>query len=215
MPAHFSAVGMLSADFRRDDALTLLCRLDQAALAEMDRAYQELEAKGRAALAASEAAVTDLAIHRAADMRYVGQEHTVTVAITPDLRRPGALETMRRAFHAEHERRYSHAAPDEPVELVTLRSAVIGHVAKPGLPPFPAGGAQPPADARRPAREAHFDGAGLLRVEAIFWRDRLRAGNVIAGPALIEEAASVTLVPPGDRARVQEHGHLVLEVGAP
>ena len=215
MPAHFSAVGMLYADFRRDDAKTLLRRLDEKTLEEMDRAYQELEAKGRAALATSETAAADVAVQRSADMRYVGQEHTVTIPVTADLHHPDALAAIRRVFHTEHELRYGHAAPEESVELVTIRSAVIGLVAKPALPPLPPGPPDPPPSARRPPRDVFFDGAGVIRVEAIFWRDRLGPGAVIYGPAVIEEAASVTLVPPGDRVHVHPYGHLIMEVGQP
>jgi N-methylhydantoinase A len=212
-PALFSAVGMLYADLRRDYARTFIRRSEPAALPEMEGVYVELEAHGHAALAASGTHFLEIVVQRAADMRYVGQEHTVTVAIPLSLSQPSAVPEIKRAFDAEHELRYSHSAPEEPVELVTLRSAVIGIVAKPSTPALSRGGARPSEAARRPPRTVFLDGVGPQRVAEVYWRERLLAGNVITGPALIEEAASVTLVPPGDRVEVNELGHLAMEVG--
>lgn len=211
-PAHFSALGMLSADFRRDYAMTYLRRLGPSELAAVERVYRELEAQGRTALDASETEFTELSIQRFADMRYVGQEHTVSVPVPLDLASPEAFGTIKRAFDETHELRYSHHAAEEPVELVTLRSSVTGLVAKPTARSLPPGGVRPPDRARRPSRKILFDTAADPQVALVFWRDDLSAGNVIVGPALIEEAASVTLVFPGDRAEVHEFGHLTMEV---
>jgi N-methylhydantoinase A len=48
----------------------------------------------------------------------------------------------------------------------------------------------------------------------VFDRTRLLQGNVIKGPAIIEEAASTTVVEPGDRITVNPFGHLVMRLGA-
>jgi N-methylhydantoinase A len=211
-PSHFSAVGMLYADFRRDYARTYLKRLEASELAAVERVYQELETQGRAALRASETEFTQVIVQRAADMRYVGQEHTVTISVPLDLSSPEAFETVKRTFDETHELRYSHHATQEPVELVTLRSSVTGLVAKPTIRPIPRGKAKPPDRARRGSRKILFDAATGAQLAEVFRRDALLAGNVIVGPALIEEPASVTLVYPGDRVEVHELGHLTMEV---
>jgi N-methylhydantoinase A len=211
-PAHFSALGMLYADFRRDHARTYLKRLEPSELETVEQVYRELEAQGRAALMASETEFTEVIGQRTADMRYVGQEHTVTIPMPPDLSRPEALETVKRTFDETHELRYSHHAAGEPVELVTLRSSVTGLVAKPMLQPLRSGKAEPPDRARRGSRKIALDAATGPELAQVFWRDELLAGNVIVGPALIEEPASVTLVFPGDRVEVHELGHLTMEV---
>jgi len=211
-PAHFSAIGMLYADFRRDSARTYLRRLEARELEAVEKVYRALEAQGRADLDASETEFIDVLIQRFADMRYVGQEHTVTVPVPLDLGSPDALGAIKRTFDEIHELRYSHHAPEEPVELVTLRSSVTGLAAKPKTHPLPAGGVQPPDHARRGSRKILFDASASAEAAEVFWRDDLPAGNVIVGPALIDEAASVTLVFPEDRVEVHEFGHLIMEV---
>jgi N-methylhydantoinase A len=211
MPAHFSAVGMLYADLRRDAAQTFLRRLRPDVLDEMAHLYGELEARGRAGLAACDAEAVEVLVRRTADLRYVGQEHTVTIPVMSGLAEP-TLHEIQRAFDAEHELRYGHSAPGEPVELVTLRVAVTGVVAKPPPEILPRGRNEPPEKARRRPREIYFDDLGRRRVEDILWRDSLLAGNVVVGPAAIDEAASVTLVAPGDQVDVLDCGELSMEI---
>jgi N-methylhydantoinase A len=211
VPGHFSAVGMLHADLRRDHAQTFLQPLRPEVLVQAERVHRELEARGRGALAGSETPFLEILVQRAADMRYVGQEHTVTVPVPLDLDTPSAADVLKRAFDEAHERQYGHAAREEPVELVTLRSAVVGVVAKPA-PPAIARGAATPADAARRATRAVVFAGAARRPTSVWRRDALAAGNVIEGPAVVEESASTTLVPPGARLAVDEAGNLVLEV---
>jgi N-methylhydantoinase A len=213
VPAHFSALGMLYADIRRDSSRTYLRRSHPSELAAVEQVYRELETQGRAALAGSETEFTRIVLQRSADMRYVGQEHTVTTPLPLNLDAPDAFQTIKESFDEAHEARYSHHAADEPVELVTLRSTVIGLVAKPSMQALPPGGKEPPDAARRPPRRVILHRSGDRQMAEVFWRDGLLAGNVIVGPAVIEETASVTLVWPGDRVEVGGFGELIMEVG--
>jgi N-methylhydantoinase A len=101
---------------------------------------------------------------------------------------------------------------------------VFGRMDKPPLPKITAGGTEPPANARRPSRYIVMDERGLPRPPGgkgggegesceVYDRSKLLTGNVIAGPAVIEEPASSTLLGPGDRAVVNEFGHLVIKMG--
>jgi N-methylhydantoinase A len=108
--------------------------------------------------------------------------------------------------------RYSHCAPEESADIVSLRVSAIGRLSKPEFPRIPQGQATPPANARRGERAVDFDGAGALKA-IVYDRAKLLTGNVIDGPAIIEEAASTTVVEPGDRVTVNEYGHLVMELG--
>ena len=78
-PGVFSAFGMLFADLRYDYVRTAFTRLDDASFDQIERVYRELEDQGRAAIASTSVTPHKIAIKRAADMRYVGQEHAVTV----------------------------------------------------------------------------------------------------------------------------------------
>ena len=125
-----------------------------------------------------------------------------------------ARAAIKKAFDDEHGLRFSHGAPDEPAELVSVRVSVIGKISKPTLPAIGAGVAEPPDYAKRESRDVVLDVATGSAVCAVFDRDLLLAGNLIAGPAIIEESASSTVLHQGDSATVSEQGHLVIEVGA-
>jgi N-methylhydantoinase A len=146
-------------------------------------------------------------------MRYVGQEHPVTVALPPEVFRRNSREALKARFDEEHLQRYGTCAPEEPAEIVSLRAAVTGTMRKPPLERIARGGRTPPRSALRGRRGAYFAEAGKAVATPEYARDELRAGNRIDGPALIEEHASTTVLLPGDALRVDEYGNLVIEVG--
>jgi N-methylhydantoinase A len=211
-PAHFSALGMLMADLRRDYVLTHFQRLADLSLAELEADYQELERQGLSALQGLRISPEQVVFERAADMRYVGQEHAVAVPIPSSVADESARAEIKRAFDEAHQVRFSHSAPEEPAELVSLRVSVIGRLNKPELPRIPEGEAEPPSAARRPDRSVTLDDHDHPVTCAVYDRAELLAGNVIDGPAIIEEAASSTLLGKGDRAVVDTYGHLVIQV---
>lgn len=211
-PAHFSAVGMLMADLRRDFVQTLFRWLDDLAMEDLEAQFQRLEAEGRQALERSGIATDQIVFERAADMRYVGQEHAVTVRIPPWIGDETLRQEVKRLFDEAHEQRYSHSAPDEAADVVSLRISAIGRLSKPRLPEVAPGGPVPPAEAQRGSRHVIFEGHGAVAC-AVYDRAKLLAGNCITGPAVIEEAASVTVLGPEDTAEVNAFGHLVLRLG--
>ncbi|HYA47867.1 MAG TPA: hydantoinase/oxoprolinase family protein, partial [Burkholderiales bacterium] len=212
-PGHFCAFGMLFADLRYDLVRTWFTRLADVSFDSIERVYAELIEEGKKALAASGTAPARVAIARSADMRYVGQEHPVTVALPPEAFRRRSHEGLKRRFDEEHLQRYGTNAPEEPAEIVSLRVAVTGAMKKPPFERIARGGPAPPASARRGTRRAWFAELGRAVPTPEYAREALRAGNRIDGPALVEEHASTTVVLPGDRLRVDGFGHLDIEVG--
>ncbi|HUK40943.1 MAG TPA: hypothetical protein VLX11_07865, partial [Candidatus Acidoferrales bacterium] len=211
-PGHFSAVGMLMADFRRDYVQTLFARMDDLEMAELEEEFKKLEAEGRKALQASGIPAERIIFERAADMRYVGQEHAVAVRVPEAVGDEAARGQIKKLFDEAHELRYSHSAPGESADIVSLRVSAIGRLEKPQFPKIPEGNAAPPPAARRGVRSVIFEGSGALEA-AVFDRTKLLQGNVINGPAIIEEAASTTVVEPGDTVTVNAYGHLIMQLG--
>ncbi len=211
-PGHFSAFGMLVADLRRDYVRTLFARLATAPFETFERILAKMEESGRAEIRAA-APAAQIAIRHGADMRYVGQEHAVSVDIPTALFRARDAAGIKAAFDAAHEERYGYASADEAAEIVSLRCSVIGAMPKPALERIAAGGAAPDAAARTLERPVWFTGPGFVRTAA-FDRRRLQAGNRITGPALVEEYASTTVVPPGAALEVDPFGNLSIEVAA-
>jgi N-methylhydantoinase A len=146
----------------------------------------------------------------AADMRYVGQEHAVTIELAPELIGKRNREAIKQRFDDVHLLRYGTSAPKEAAEIVSLRTTVTGVMKKPAPERIARGGPTPIAAAQRGTRRVYF--AGKPVKTPTYARDALRAGNRIEGPALIEEHASTTVVLPGDRLRVDEFGNLMLDI---
>jgi N-methylhydantoinase A len=109
--------------------------------------------------------------------------------------------------------RYSHSAPDESADVVSLRVSAIGLLTKPRLPEIAEGDETPPPSARTGTRGVVFAGYGE-REAAVFDRAALLGGNTIQGPAVIEEPAATTILEPGDSLTVNRFGHLVMTLRA-
>ena len=121
-------------------------------------------------------------------------------------------EAIKTHFDEMHELRYGTSAPAERAEIVSLRSTVTGIMAKPPLERISEGGAAPPDAAFTGSRAAYFTETGEFTDTPTYARDALLAGNRIAGPALIEEHASTTVLLPGDEMTVDSYGNLEIEV---
>jgi N-methylhydantoinase A len=211
-PGHFSAYGMLVAELRRDFVRTWFVPLADASFPAMEEVYGEMERRGRDAVSRSEVAVAGIALERSADMRYVGQEHAVTVELPLELFRAEDRDAIKARFDAVHATRYGYSAPEERAEIVSLRSAVTGLLHKPVFEPIAVGSAAPPAAAFRGSRPVYFAEAGRWVDTPSYDRAALLAENRITGPALVEEYASTTVVHPGDIVTVDGFGDLVIEV---
>jgi N-methylhydantoinase A len=209
-PGLFSAFGMLLADLRRDYVQTLFAKLEDLDMAELEQAFRVLEAEGRTAFERSGVPTDRVVFERAADMRYVGQEHSVAVNMPGHLGDESDRASIKRLFDLAHQHRYSHSAPSESADVVSLRVTAIGQLGKPALPEIPGddGSGTLAPSGHRPVV---FDGYGTLST-AIYAREQLRWGSTIEGPAVIEEAASTTVVEPGDTLSVNRFGHLVMTI---
>ena len=95
---------------------------------------------------------------------------------------------------------------------MSLRVSAIGRLGKPQVAQIAKGDRTPPANARRGTRTVIFEGAGAIDAP-VYDRTKLFQNNLISGPAIIEEAASTTVIEPGDTVTVNEFGHLVMELG--
>jgi N-methylhydantoinase A len=211
-PGHFSAYGMLVADLRRDFVNTWFNPLADASFAEMEAIYTGMERRGRDAVSQSRIAVAGVAVQRSADMRYVGQEHAVTVELPIELFQGQDRDGIKRRFDAVHETRYGYSAPAEKAEIVSLRSAITGLLRKPAFEPIEKGETKPARDALSGSRPVYFTESGRAVDTPSYDRAKLVAGNRVAGPALIEEYASTTVVHPGDVVTVDAFGDLVIDI---
>ena len=150
---------------------------------------------------------------RAADMRYVGQEHAVTVELPSQFFADKDRDAIKRRFDEIHAIGYGTSAPKEPADLVSLRTTILGTMRKPPRHTVDKGETEPPKRALRTTKEVFFRSQGFVPTP-IFKREALRSGNRVIGPALIEEHASTTVVQPGDELTVDGLGNLQILIGS-
>ena len=201
-PGLFSAWGMLATEPRSDFMQTELRRADDIDIAHVRSIITSLETQGRQYFE-DENNTAELRFETRIDLRYLGQEHAVTIIVDPKL---ATIDNILDEFHIAHEKTYTFRLEDTPVEFVTYRVTVNASVPRPVLKPLENEGRSIEA-AERPRRMVNFaeDGQHETRV---FERDSLPAGATIEGPLIIEEATSTTLVHPGQRMRVDDYGFL-------
>jgi N-methylhydantoinase A len=122
-----------------------------------------------------------------------------------------ALATIGGLFHEKHSRLFGHDSRDSEVELMTLSVSAVGPREQNVTPEIPAGGSDPSA-ASKGSRQVYFPEAGGFVECPTFERSLLAAGNVIGGPAVIEQMDTTSVIPPGETARVDRHGTLIVEL---
>jgi len=210
-PGHFSAYGMLVADLRRDFVNTWFTPLADASFETMETLYADMEKQGRETVTRGQT-LSRVHVTRSADMRYVGQEHAVTVELPVELFKSKDRDGIKARFDAVHQVRYGFSVATEKAEIVSLRSAIVGEMQKPAFEHIAKGDAEPEPAAFRGKRPVYFANTGFIDTPT-YHRPELKAGNRIAGPVLIEEHASTTVVHPGDRLSVDEFGDLIIEIG--
>jgi N-methylhydantoinase A len=210
-PGNLSAFGLLTVDVRNDHVQTAIQRHLDLDLDRVRAVYAGLETRAREALDGEGFTRDQQRIQRTADLRYVGQAFEVRVPV-PD----GELDaevgtTVAQAFHAAHRRLYGYDFAEDPrqaVEWVNLRVSGIGPIRRPDLVELsPADGAGTDR-AVTGSRPVFFDD---WTDTPTYDRTRLAPGDVVPGPAVIEEFGSTVPVHPGFRATVDLHGNLLIQ----
>lgn len=213
-PGYFSAYGMLFSDLRYDYVRSVFRRLESLSFDEIETYYKEMEDEGRAAIGASQIVPEEITFERAADMRYVGQEHAVTVDLPHAFFVSKDRTAIKNHFDDIHKVRYGTSAPKEAADIVSLRVTVLGRMKKPPRNVVESGQAAPDAKALRAHKPVYFRSAGQFVETAVYRRDLLKSGNEFHGPALVEEHASTTVVQPGDSVKVDLYGNLQISIGS-
>ncbi len=203
-----SAHGFLDAPIAYEVVRTLLLRLDRLDAAALDALFAEMRAEAAAVVRLGFPAGA-LAETRTAFMRYRGQGHEVAVVLPP-----GAVDaaTLRAAFDATYARVYGRVIPGLEVEAVTWTLALAQPVALPERLPAPPNVAPPP-----PTGSVRLidPASGDTTDAAVYPRAALPIGAHLTGPAIIVEAGTSTIVPPGFSARVGAAGELLIEDATP
>jgi len=211
-PGNLSAFGLLTVDVKNDYVQTAVLRHAQLDLDAVARTFEALEARAAKALDAEGFAREAHRHVRTADLRYFGQAFEVRVAVADGEVDRAMVDGCVDAFHDEHERLYGYCFRDRPeqqVEWVNLRVTGVGPIRRPSLRELEPGDGDGER-ARTGSRPVCFDAAAGPHDTPIYRRDRLRPGDTVGGPAVIEEYGSTLPLHPGFRAEVDRLGNLVV-----
>lgn len=200
-PGLFSAWGMLASEQRRDFVRSRLSLVRDTPFETISNIFEDLQREASAYFAAAGEETPDLVLSMSCDLRYLGQEHAVTVPITLG---SSTLDKILDDFHDVHERTYTFRLADTEVEFVTYRLKAEARAPRPEIKELPHEGRSAEA-ARRPDRVVNFGEAGKHTTK-IYDRAFLPPDFVAEGPIVIEEATSTTLVLPGQTISIDRFG---------
>lgn len=214
-PGNVSAFGLLTVDVKNDYVQTQVAKDTNLDVAAVATTFEQLSKQAADALTGEGFADEVHTFQRSADLRYFGQAFEVRVpAPAGEITREWA-DQVTDAFHNEHKALYGYdfrGDNSQQVEWVNLRVSGIGPITRPELVTIEsAEGAAPLEErARRSTRPVCFDADQGFVDTGVYWREDLREGDQITGPAIIEEFGSTVPVHPGFTVRVDAHGNLII-----
>jgi N-methylhydantoinase A len=210
-PGNLSAFGLLAVDWRTDQMVTKVMREDAVDLSEVASVYRMLERDAVEMLQRDGIATDRIRLVREADVRYAGQSMEVRVQAPAGPINETFLVDLLAGFHAAHDRTFGyHYSGQQKVEVVNFRVSGFGLIERPQIPQLTLEESKPTE--RRSVRPVYFNGA--FHDTAIYDRSSLPAGRHLAGPAVIEEFGSTTVVFPGQTLSIDPHGILIIRSGA-
>ncbi len=206
----FCNLGMLSCDYRHEFFQVLYRESKDLDINQIRQAYERMEAEGRRTLELEGVPRENVEIVRGADICYYGQATDIGVVL------PGAqpsapftnenLRTLIDNFHRSHAETRGYSDEKAPTVIRSLKLVALGKREKMSLWEMPASGQDPsPALARH--RDVFFKESGGFVSSPCYQGDQLGFGNVVRGPALIEEKGTTLVIPPGAEIEVDKYGN--------
>lgn len=205
----FSAWGMLMTDLRQDSVVTYKSMLSELDFEAISQEWTVIEDRLLANFKRDGVEETVLFL-RFVDMRYVGQEHTVKVAVPEGAWDEQTVEEVKERFHQLHEKNYTFRLEDTECEIVGLHVTALGQVKKPKIARVEKQGEV--SGALKEVRSVYFEQDGWIETP-IYDRELLPTGQVIEGPLIVEEKAAVTIIEKGQSLYADVYGNLIIDTG--
>ena len=208
-PGAFSAWGMLTMNLVNSYAQTHFRSVEALDIGELAGIYREMETRGLEMLREENISRSAIEFIRSLDMCYEGQGHYVEVPFPDGEIREDARVEIVNAFHRLHEIKYGHRI-DAPPRVINVRLKAVGNIKDVQTREVEAGKAVPRGAFKTP-RQVYLVG-GFVECQ-IYDRSRLLCGNVIEGPAIVEEPLHTTVVMPEQTLSVDKFGNLIISAG--
>lgn len=205
-PGINSALGCLLVDVEHDLSQTTIASASEDIVEDLEERFGSMEAEMERRLRTEGIADDRMVVERSLNMRYTGQWRHLTIPAPRPLEK--TLQSVVEEFHRQHQRAHAYSDPERDVQIYGLRVTGRGVMAKPTFPRVPkADGAKA---AQTGERAVYFQEEEGFVPTAIYAREKLGAGAVIQGPAIVEQMDSTVAIPPGATARVHDLGSLIL-----
>ena len=193
MPGTFSAWGMHQSDIRQDAVRTYRADISNADMGLLETYYASMREEVSKILSDQNISSEQTEYSYNADLRYIGQDHTMNVSfVKPEISKE-VIGQLRKDFDELHYAVHGHNNPAEGVEIVNIRLTGLGKLDRATKVLQPLGNSTPPEPVKRYG--VIFD--GVTYDTAIYHRDDLNPGVEFVGPAIVEELTATTVVPPG------------------
>ena len=210
MSGNFSAVGLVVADIQHDYVRTYARKAPDIDPAHLAATFREMEDTGLQQLAEEKISQYTLEIIWSADLRYEGQSWELnTIIERSEQLNEESIRMITEDFHKLHMQVYSYAEPDEVVEFINLRVRVLGKNPTLSLPKEREGGDKA-APQSKEIRRVYLEQVGWREIP-VYERDRLPVGAKIAGPSIVEEQISTTLIPQGYAGSIDVYRNIIIE----
>jgi len=202
----YCAFGMLFCDLKHDFTKSYLCETAKADLEQINELYRQMENEAVETLRREGAKKKDIVIVKSMDMRYYGQIRERNALA------PGGKITQKKLqqtvanFHEQHQRTIGYSDPTYPTEIVRLHLSGIAEVVSPAMKKIARGKADA-SKAIKGKRKAYFSENGKFAETPIYDGDKLKAGNILKGPCIIEETMTTVVIPPDLTLKVDNWGN--------
>ncbi|MEK3854072.1 hydantoinase/oxoprolinase family protein [Cytobacillus sp. FSL H8-0458] len=207
----FSAWGMLMTDLRHDYIQTYIRRLNQLDPSELNKEWNSIETQALKQYQEEGVSEDDVLFTRFADIRYLGQEHTVKVPVPNGEWSEETISEVVERFGDLHEQHYTFKLEGTPTEIVNLHLTAFGKVLKPELKRLTSTSSDA-QEAYKETRPVYFEGSGWVETK-VYFRSLFGQGMKISGPAIVEEPSASTVIYPDQSLTVDEYGNLIIETG--
>lgn len=204
-PGITSAMGCLLVDVRHDISKTYLVNAAVVTVEQLEDEFAKMEKEAIKLLESEGIDREQMHLIRYLDMRYLGQWRSLEVPIGRPI---GSLEETLERFHQEHQREFAFSNRDQGVEIYGLRVAAVGGVSKPELPRYePAGTLE---EALIDYRDVYFEETGGFVRTPVYDREKVPVLSEFAGPAIIEQLDSTTVLPPEFTAKIDVYKNIII-----
>ena len=212
-PGITSAVGLLTTDLKYDTIRTEFQVSGEIDLQRLNSDLEEMERELTDQFLNDGLAESAISFQRSGDLRYVGQGYELRITFSDVSLDDDSLQEIFNQFHIQHRAEYGHDFPDSAIEIVNARVTGIGQMPKISQPEDINSGTQESALMKSGGCMFRVDNR-LEEFETMFYqREKLPLEHSIAGPAIIIQQDSTTVVPPNNQFVSDTAGNMIISIG--